>query len=137
MSVSQPQEQTNNQSISADADLLLRLRIALSIQRRAGWHLVRFTAQHGVVQLAGSVPAYYDRQLIIALVRHVAGVRGIKDNLSVGDPSIRQQAIDDETIALPTESATNVVTSPDPFRHVPTLRQSLDDVLVGSPVSVL
>jgi osmotically-inducible protein OsmY len=137
MSVSQPQEQTINHSISADADLLLRLRIALSIQRRAGWHLVRFTAQHGVVHLVGSVPAYYDRQLIIALVRHVAGVRGIKDNLSVGDPSIRQQVIDDETITLPTQKETSAARLQDPFKHVPTLLQSLDDVLVGSPLSVL
>jgi hypothetical protein len=137
MSVSQPQEQTINPPIAADADLLLRLRIALSIQRPADWHLVRFTAQHGVVQLAGIVPAYYDRQLILALVRHVAGVRGIEDNLTIGDPSIRQQMIDDETIALPAGSASHPAPSQDPFQHVPTLLQSLDDVLVGSPVSIL
>jgi hypothetical protein len=137
MSASQPQEQTINPPIPADADLLLRLRIALSIQRRAGWHLVCFAAKHGVVQLAGIVPAYYDRQLILALVRHVAGVRGIEDNLTIGDPSIRQQTIDDETIALPAGRAAHPAPSQDPFQHVPTLVQSLEDVLLGSPVSVL
>ena len=72
----------------------------LSVHKRAGWHLVRFTAQNGFVQLAGVVPTFYDRQLIAALVRHVAGVFGIEDNLTVGDPSIRQQVIDTETTAL-------------------------------------
>jgi hypothetical protein len=122
---------------SSDADLLLRLRLALSIQRRAGWHLVRFTARHGIVQLAGVVPAYYDRQLIVALVRHVAGVRGIEDNLAVGDPSIRQQVIDDETTTLPSKSAVDAVPARDPFYHVPSLLQSLDDVRVGLPVGVI
>jgi osmotically-inducible protein OsmY len=117
--------------------LLVRLRIALSIQRRAGWHLVRFTARHGIVQLAGVVPAYYDRQLIVALVRHVAGVRGVEDNLAVGDPSLRQQVIDDETTTLPSKSAVDAASSRYPFQHVPSLLQSLDDVLVGSPVGLL
>jgi osmotically-inducible protein OsmY len=117
--------------------LLVCLRIALSIQRRAGWHLVRFTARHGIVQLAGVVPAYYDRQLIVALVRHVAGVRGIEDKLAVGDRSLRQQVIDDETTTLPSKSAVDAASSRYPFQHVPSLLQSLDDVLVGSPVGLL
>src|SRR5690348_17082627 len=109
MSILHLEDQVTEQSDSADADLLIRLRIALSVQRRAGWHLVRFTARHGIVQLAGVVPAYYDRQLIVALVRHVAGVRGIEDNLAVGDPSLRQQVIDDETTTLPRRSAADAV----------------------------
>ena len=94
MSTTQLQERPINHLQDADADLLLRLRIALSVHKRAGWHLVRFAAQNGVVQLAGVVPTFYDRQLIAALVRHVAGVFGIEDNLAVGDPSIRQQVIE-------------------------------------------
>jgi hypothetical protein len=117
MSISELKDHAAEQLSSTDADLLLRIRIALSIQRRAGWHLVRFTARHGVVQLAGVVPAYYDRQLIVALVRHVAGVRGIEDELSVGDPAIRQQ-LDDETITLPPRNAADIG-SRDPFQRLP------------------
>jgi hypothetical protein len=124
-------------SRDADADLLLRLRIALSVHKRAGWHLVQFTAQNGVVQLAGVVPTYYDRQLIGALVRHVAGVFGIEDHLTVGDPSIRQQVIDTERTHVESDPAANAVPSRNPFRHIAVLQQSLDDVRVGSAVSAL
>jgi hypothetical protein len=137
MSIHHLKDQLTDHSNSSDADLLTRLRIALSVQRRAGWHLVRFTARHGIVQLTGIVPAYYDRQLIVALVRHVAGVRGIEDHLAVGDPSIRQQVVDDETIALQNHRATTAAAPRDPFLHVPALLQSLDDVLVSSSVSVV
>ena len=137
MSTTQLQERTTNHSKAADADLLLRLRIALSVHKRAGWHLVHFTAQNGVVQLAGVVPTFYDRQLIAALVRHVAGVFGIEDHLAVGDPSIRQQVIDTETTHFESDPTSNAVPLRDPFRHIPVLPQSLDDILVGPAVGVV
>lgn len=136
MSIHHLKNQLTDHSVTDDSDLLFRLGIALSVQRRAGWHLVRFAAKHGIVQLTGVVPAYYDRQLIVALVRHVAGVRGIEDQLSVGDPSIRQQVIDDETVAFPTDRAANGATPRDPFQHMPALLQSLDEVFAGSSASV-
>jgi hypothetical protein len=130
-------ERSINPSKRADADLLLRLRIVLSIHKRAGWHLVSFTAQNGVVQLAGVVPSFYDRQLIAALVRHVAGVFGIKDNLAVGDPSIRQQVTNVETTPPQSNPPVDDVPPRDPFVHLPTLPQSLDDMLAGPAVSVV
>jgi hypothetical protein len=131
MSTTQLQERTTDPLKAADADLLLRLRIALSVHKRAGWHLVHFTAQSGVVQLTGVVPTFYDRQLIAALVRHVAGVFGIKDNLAVGDPSIRQQVTDADGAPPQSNPTTNVVPLRDPFLHLPVLTQTLDDILVG------
>jgi hypothetical protein len=131
------QERSTNPLKRADADLLLRLRIVLSVHKRAGWHLVSFTAQNGVVQLAGVVPSFYDRQLIAALVRHVAGVFGIKDNLAVGDPSIRQQVTDSETVPLQSNSPVDDVPSRDPFVHLPTLPQSLDDMVTASAVNAV
>ena len=136
MSATQLQERTINHLKGTDADLLLRLRIALSIHKRAGWHLVRFTTQNGVVQLAGVVPTFYDRQLIASLVRHVAGVFGIEDKLAVGDPSIRQQVTDSGTTPTQSEATTKVVPLLDPFLHLPVLPQTLDDILVGPAVSV-
>ena len=134
MSTTQLQERTTNHSTGTDADLLLRLRIALSVHKRAGWHLVHFTARNGVVQLAGAVPTFYDRQLIAALVRHVAGVFGIEDHLAVGDASIRQQVIDAEKPAPQSDQETNVVPPQDPFLHLPVLPQTLDDMLAGPAV---
>jgi hypothetical protein len=137
MSISQLSVGTTNHSLSSDADLSMRLRIALSIQRRAGWHLVRYTVKDGAVQLSGLVPTFYDQQLITILVRHVAGVFRIEDDLMVGDPAMRQQVIDDETILLPSDPGTKAAPFREPFRHVPVLAQSLDDMLVGPAVSVL
>jgi BON domain len=136
MSTTQLQDRSTSHLRDADADLLLRLRIALSIHKRAGWHLVRFAAQNGIVQLAGVVPTYYDRQLIASLVRHVAGVYGIEDNLTVGDPSIRQQVIDTEKKRFESEPKPNAVPLRDSFRHIPVLAQSLDDVLIGPSATV-
>ncbi len=137
MSISQSAVRATNHLQGTDADLSLRLRVALSVQRRAGWHLVQYTVRNGVVHLEGEVPTFYDRQLIAALVRRVAGVYGIEDNLKVGDPSIRQQVVDDETILLKTERTTKITPARDPFRHVPVLSHSLEDMIVGQAVNVL
>src|SRR3954454_25119247 len=126
MSITQLQERVIYHSQDTDADLLLRLRIALSVHKRAGWHLVRFTAQNGVVQLAGAVPTFYDRQQIASLGRYVAGVFGIEDNLEVGDPSIRQQVVDVERMPAHGSSATSTVSFRDLFQHLPVLTQTLD-----------
>jgi len=136
MSIAQFENRTTTHSVTADTDLLRRLRIALSLKRRAGWHLVSVSVRNGHVQLAGTVPTFYDRQLIAALVRHVAGVYGIDDQLTVGDPSIRQQLIDQQTI-LQSEPATKAASFRDPFGHVPVLTQSLDEMLAGTAANVL
>jgi BON domain len=137
MSTTQLPQRSSNHLRGADADLLLRLRIALSVHKRAGWHLVSFTTQNGVVQLAGVVPTFYDRQLIAALVRHVAGVFGIEDNLAVGDPSIRQQVIEANRPTLESDETTTYVPLPNPFLNLPTLPQSLDDISVVPAVNVV
>ena len=137
MSVAQSHARTVRLLPTADADLLTRLRIALSTHRRAGWHLVSFTAQNGVVQLAGIVPTFYDRQLIAALVRHVAGVFGIQDNLTVGEPSLRHQVIDAETIPFTGLAKSRSAATPSSLQHLPVLTETLDDIRVGAPGAVL
>ena len=129
MSVTQIQNRTDNHFASGDADLLLRLRIALSVKKRAGWHLVSISVQDGAVQLAGIVPSYYDRQLIGSLVRHVAGVHRIDDNLAVGDPSIRQQVAAAAETDSKSDSTTNATSPKNAFAHLPVLPESLDDIV--------
>jgi len=130
------QDRTNAHLISGDADLLLRLRIALSIKRRAGWHLVSIAVRDGAVTLAGVVPSFYDRQLIASLVRHVAGVHRIDDKLAVGDPSLRQQVANAEMTQSKSESTSNSPTR-NQFSHLPVLSQSLDDIApIGNGIAL-
>jgi hypothetical protein len=126
MSIAQLQPPSNTYSTTADADLSRRLRIALSVKRRAGWHHVRVSARDGHVELAGVVPSFYDRQLIAALVRHVAGVMGIDDKLTVGDPSIRHQISQPENAWVSGDSQRDEHQWQNNFAHLPALPHSLD-----------
>jgi hypothetical protein len=131
MSATQYQERTTDHFSGGDADLLLRLRIALSVQKRAGWHLVIVAVHSGAVTLEGVVPSFYDRQLIASLVRHVAGVIRIDDNLAVGEPSLRQQVADAASAKASSEPASNTAGG-NAFAHLPVLSESLDHI---APVS--
>jgi osmotically-inducible protein OsmY len=47
---------------------------------------LRIDAAHGVVTISGIVPSLYQRQLILALARRVAGVHSVNDQLEVRLP---------------------------------------------------
>ncbi len=128
MTATYVQERTHRHFISADADLLLRLRIALSVKRRAGWHLVNIAVQDGTVTLGGVVPSFYDRQLIASLVRHVAGVHRVDDQLSVGESTLRQQIASVESAQAKNEVKSGAASYDNPFSHLPVLPQSLDEI---------
>lgn len=69
-------------SNSLDVDLEMRVKLYLSSQRRElGKLLVRVEA--GSVRLVGPVSSFYLRQLALAIVRRVAGVRHIVDEIEV------------------------------------------------------
>ncbi len=129
MSATYVQQAADNYSSIDDADLLLRLRIALSVKRRAGWHLVSISVRDGAVKLAGVVPSYYDRQLIASLTQHVAGVLRIEDELAVGEPSLRQQVADSEPSKANGQASTTGGPPVNPFAHLPVLPESLDDIV--------
>lgn len=120
---------------SGDADLLLRLSITLSTKRRAGWHLVQFAVHNGVVKLAGIVPSFYDRQLIANLARHVAGVLRVHDELSVGEPSLRQQTADVDDSPRHVDSKSEQTASRTPFRDLPVVSDSLESMLAWHAAS--
>lgn len=74
------------------ADRDLQQRVALYIQQR---HLARgselkILARRGVVTLIGVVSTFHQRQLLQSLVRRVAGVVQIQDELEVGTPAISE-----------------------------------------------
>ena len=74
----------------SDADLLLRLSIALAARQRAAWRAVRVRAHNGIVRLEGALPSFHDRQLILAIATHVAGVLRVEDELSIAEPVVER-----------------------------------------------
>jgi hypothetical protein len=82
----------NPKSGSADADLVKRIGIAFTSRPRIAWHDFHVSANEGVVTLRGAVPSIYDRQLIVAVTRHVAGVFGVDDQLTVAEADAQQTA---------------------------------------------
>lgn len=69
----------------SDDDLTTRIGIAFATRPRIAAREIQVSVQHGVVTLRGFVPSAYDRHLVIALTRHVAGVFGIDDDLLLND----------------------------------------------------
>lgn len=63
----------------------LQQRVALHLQNRqlAFGGRLRIEAKHGTVTLSGRVPTFYQRQLIYAATRKVAGVTKVIDQLEV------------------------------------------------------
>ena len=119
---------------SADADLLLRLGIALAARQRAAWRVVRVAAQNGIVRLEGIVPTFYDRQLILAVAQHVAGVLRVEDELAIDEPPARQAASRSRRrfgSRRRSRTATEAKPAPPPnaFYHLPVLAESLEDIL--------
>ena len=66
-----------------DADLSTRAAIALVKHQRGSWQEIRVRVRKGVVTLLGQVPSDHDRQLIIEVTQHIAGVLRVHDELVV------------------------------------------------------
>src|SRR5262245_37522822 len=92
MSTYQAQYPITNGNTTADAELLVRIGIALAARQRTLWRAVRVAARNGVVRLECVVPTFYDRQLILAIAQHVAGVLRVEDELAVDEPAAQQPA---------------------------------------------
>jgi BON domain len=78
---------------AADADLLTRVGIALTLQFRSSLRSVHAVVVDGEVTLSGILPSFHDRQLAIALVRHIAGVRRVHDRLIDGEVRRRARGV--------------------------------------------
>jgi hypothetical protein len=117
---------------TADADLLLRIGIALAARHRAAWRAVRVGAQNGILRLEGVVPTFYDRQLILAVAQHVAGVLRVEDELTIDELPARRQEAAAGAAPTPTgHGGTDAKAGPPPnaFYHLPVLSESLEDIL--------
>jgi len=79
-------------NFKSDADLVTRIGIAFATRPRITWHDIRVTARDGIVSLYGEVPTLYDRHLIIALTRHVAGVFGVDDQIAIVQTEARSNS---------------------------------------------
>jgi hypothetical protein len=124
---------------SADADLLLRIGIALAARQRAAWRVVRVAAQNGVVRLEGVVPTFYDRQLILSVARHIAGVLRVEDELAIDEPTSRRQeskAVESSAPADNDVAESKAAPAPNAFHHLPELTPSLDEILAARTLGV-
>ena len=67
------------------SDRELQHRVALFIQQRqlSRGARLKVSAHRGVVTLAGVVPSFHHRQLLVSLARRVAGVLQVEDELEV------------------------------------------------------
>jgi hypothetical protein len=68
---------------SADSDLERRVATFLAGQHRYALRLLEVVARGGVVTIRGSVSTFYEKQLSAELVRHVAGVIRLVDEVIV------------------------------------------------------
>lgn len=154
MSYYQTQFATTSFQSSADADLLLRIGIALAARQRAAWRVVRVAAQNGVVRLEGVVPTFYDRQLILSVARHVAGVLRVEDELAIDEQTARRQevrAVESRPVELNSVESpapangspfsngvaeSKATPAPNAFHHLPELSPSLDEILAARTLGV-
>src|SRR5262245_55288050 len=131
MSNYQIQYDTAQVNVAVDNDLRLRLGIALAARQRAACRVVRVGARNGIVRLEGIVPTFYDRQLILAVAQHVAGVLRVEDELAIDEPAPRPQAALVESEPASAHGGTEVkpAVPPNQFHHLPVLSESLEDIL--------
>jgi len=117
---------------NTDADIVLRLGFTLAAWQRAAWRAVRLKSNNGVVRLEGILPTFHDRQLILAVAQHVAGVLRVEDELVISDPQPRGEASYATSAAFESNHGGTEVNHPAPpnaFHHLPVLDESLDDIL--------
>jgi hypothetical protein len=74
----------------SDADVKTRIGIAFATRPRITWHDISATVHDGIVTLRGEVPTAYDRHLVVAITRHVAGVLTVDDQLVIVEASRRR-----------------------------------------------
>ena len=65
--------------------IVVNALFAFATRPRISQHTIQVSVDNGFVALRGKVPTYYDRQLIAAVTRHVAGVFGIDNWLTVAE----------------------------------------------------
>ena len=75
-------ESTIYNSLRATPISTTRIGIAFATRPRITWHEIHVSVRDGIVTLRGEVPTPYDRQLVVAITQHVAGVFGIDDQLT-------------------------------------------------------
>jgi hypothetical protein len=115
-----------------DADLITRIGIAFTTRPRIAWHDIHVAVRDAIVTLRGDVPTVYDRQLIVAVTRHVAGVRLVDDKINVAEP------VEEGAGAKLEPSSANSRNGDDRaadqrrhvFSHLPVVAESLEDILV-------
>lgn len=77
---------------SHDADLLTRIGIAMTLSRRPAFQKLHLVVYQRGVTLSGELPSYHERQLAVELVRRIAGVLRVHDQIVVSDELVEPYA---------------------------------------------
>lgn len=133
----QTQPRDTNELDPADLDLISRIGIALTSRQRIAWRVIRVIADQGIVTLQGIVPTYYDRQIIVAVTQHVAGVRRVEDELTIAPPPVRANEADasDNEARSEAQGNSELRAEPQPvsyqqvYQQLPVLSPSLEEIL--------
>ena len=86
-----------------DADLLTRIGIALTLSRRPAFQKLHLVVYQRGVTITGELPSFYDRQLAVELVRRIAGVLRVHDQIVVSDEGVEPYASFAEPTATPAQ----------------------------------
>lgn len=117
-----------------DADLGSRIGIALTTQKRVGWHEIFVAVRGGQVTLSGVVASARERKLVAAVTVRVPGVFRIKDELKV-DEKYHRKATEGATGEIDEfaeyEAQQKAVKRAEQFRKLPVVSDSLEDILAA------
>jgi hypothetical protein len=97
----EPVSQTQPFLAEHNAALITRVQLLFAAQAIPAFRRIVIEAQQGHVTLRGALASYYHRQLAVALVRRIAGVIHVIDQLDVIAPPLSTNVTDVAFIALP------------------------------------
>lgn len=123
-----------NHKTPDDVDLGSRIEIALTNQKRFGWHEIYIAVRSGQVTLSGVVASERERKFVTSVTSRVAGVFRIKDELKVDESYCQKDAnggtdelSEFETYAAQQKTAKRL----EELQRLPEVSVSLEDILAS------
>jgi osmotically-inducible protein OsmY len=117
-----------------DSGLEVQVKARLAANPRVNPFPIQVQVQGGVVHLAGSVADEGLRREAEQEARRVAGVRGVVDDLQVGDPAA-QRAVDDASLAATLRAKLTASAQLEPFGLDVAVAQGIVDLIGSVPTA--
>jgi hypothetical protein len=101
-----PSQQSTSRK-SSDSSLQICVQAVLLLQRRSTLRNVRVHVEGDAVELSGTVPTFYDRQVAVTACRRVEGVRELRDRIEVVAPGSVASCGDPSTVDTRLEASSD------------------------------